>query len=58
MSEYCDRFQFDPEKSALQNFFNLIYRNNKIRLSEREVDVGIPAPVVDPDGDNLSLIHI
>lgn len=56
MSEYCDRFQFDPEQSALQNFFNLIYRNNKIRLTEREIEVGTPAPVVDPDGDNSIIL--
>lgn len=56
MSEYCERFQFDPEKSALQNFFNLIYRNNKIRLTDREVEVGLPTPVDDPDGDNSIIL--
>jgi hypothetical protein len=56
MSEYCDRFQFDPEKSALQNFFNLIYRNNKVRLTSREVEVELPRPVDDPDGDNSIIL--
>lgn len=52
MSEYCDRFQFDPEKSALENFFSLVYRNNKIKLTSNEVEVALPRPVDDPDGDN------
>lgn len=52
MSEYCDRFQFDPDKSALENFFNLVYRNNKILLTSNDVDVDLPRSVDDPDGDN------
>jgi hypothetical protein len=56
MSEYCDRFQFDPDKSALENFFNLVYRNNKVKLTSNEVEVDLPRPVDDPDGDNSIIL--
>lgn len=56
MSAYCDRFQFDPEKSALENFFNLVYRNNKIKLTDADVDIGTPRPVIEDDGDNTIVL--
>lgn len=53
----CVDFQFDPDKSALENFFNLIYRNNRIKFHPEEVDVGEPRVTNDdPDGDNTIVL--
>lgn len=58
MSAQCNNFRFDPQKSALENFFAMIYRNNKIRLTAMDVAVELPEPLEgDPDGDNTK-IHI
>jgi len=48
-----DNFKFDPDKTALENLFALIFRTNRIRLSSRDLDVGAPR-AIEPDehGDN------
>lgn len=48
-----DNFKFDPDKTALENLFALIFRTNRIRLSSRDLDVGTPQ-TIEPDehGDN------
>lgn len=51
-------FRFNPQKSAIENFFALIYRNNKIRLTSQDVELDEPEVLVgDTDGDNTK-IHI
>jgi hypothetical protein len=56
MSNDCDQFLFDPEKSALENFFALVYRRNKVRLTDKDVAVGVPVFINDdPDGDNTKV---
>lgn len=51
-------FRFNPQKSAIENFFALIYRNNRIRLTSRDVELAEPEVLDgDPDGDNTK-IHI
>lgn len=53
----CEYFRFDPDKTALENFFALIYRNNKVRLTGKDVDVGLPELLADdPDGDNTKIL--
>jgi hypothetical protein len=48
-----DNFKFDPDKTALENLFALIYRTNRVRLDPKIVDVEVPRPHEgDPDGDN------
>lgn len=48
-----DNFNFDPDKSALENLFALIYRTNRVKLDPSGVDVDLPR-VMDDDchGDN------
>lgn len=52
-----DDFKFDPEKTALENFFALIYRTNRVKLNGDMVDVEIPRPT-EPDehGDNSIIL--
>ena len=54
-----DNFVFDPDKTALENFFALVYRTNRVRLSPRDVDVELPRPLEpgeDDDGDNTKIL--
>lgn len=37
-----DNFKFDPDKSALENLFALIYRTNRVKLNPKAVEVGLP----------------
>lgn len=55
MSGHCDEFNFDPELPALENFFNLVYRRNKVRLTSDDVTLSVPKPLKDPDGDNTEI---
>lgn len=55
-----DNFKFDPDKTALENLFALVYRTNRVRLNAQSVDVGIPRPL-EPgedtdDGDNTIVV--
>ncbi|MNO12921.1 hypothetical protein D3C76_25390 [compost metagenome] len=50
-----DNFKFDPDKTALENLFALIFRTNRIKLDPNFVDVELPRalePGEDNDGDN------
>lgn len=50
-------FKFDPDKSALENFFALLYRVNHIKLDSNSLDVEIPRPVeTDEHGDNTVIL--
>lgn len=54
-----DNFVFDPDKTALENFFALIYRTNRVRLHPNDVDVELPRnlePGEDDDGDNTKIL--
>jgi len=48
-----DGFEFDPDKTALENLFALIYRTNRVKLDATQLDVETPR-AIDPDehGDN------
>lgn len=49
-------FQFDPDKSPLENFFALVFRTNKIRLSSRDLDLDLPVAIEeDEHGDNTTI---
>lgn len=52
-----DGFKFDPDKTALENLFALIYRTNRIKLSGNDVEVEPPRPM-EPDehGDNSIIL--
>lgn len=50
-----DNFKFDPDKTALENLFALIYRTNRVKLNPNFVDVETPRALEDgedDDGDN------
>ena len=48
-----DNFNFDPDKSALENLFALIYRTNRVKLDPSGVDVDLPRVMpTDVHGDN------
>lgn len=50
-----DNFKFDPDKTALENLFALVYRTNRVKLNPKFVDVGTPRSLEDgedDDGDN------
>lgn len=50
-------FKFDPDKSALENFFALLYRVNHIKLDGRVLDVELPRLVEeDEHGDNTIVV--
>jgi len=52
-----DNFKFDPDKTALENLFALIYRTNRARLSSDEVEVELPRAIpLDEDGDNTIIL--
>ena len=52
-----DELKFDPEKTALENFFALIYRTNRVKLDGSMVDVEVPRPSgVDEHGDNSIIL--
>lgn len=50
-------FKFNPDKSALENFFSLLYRVNHIKLDGRVLDVELPR-AIEPDehGDNTIVV--
>lgn len=50
-------FKFDPDKTALENLFALIYRTNHVRLDPTTVEVDIPQ-AIEPDehGDNTIIV--
>lgn len=50
-------FRFDPEKTALENLFALIYRTNHVKLDSTLLDVEQPRPI-EPDehGDNTIIL--
>jgi hypothetical protein len=37
-----DNFKFDPDKTALENLFALIYRTNRVKLNPNMVEVELP----------------
>lgn len=49
-----DNFKFDPDKTALENLFALVYRTNRVKLDPRVIDVEFPRPLgtTDKHGDN------
>lgn len=50
-------YKFDPQKTALENFFALIYRTNHVKLHPQEVEVEEPREEGnDPDGDNTVIL--
>lgn len=53
-----DNFKFDPDKTAIQNFFSLIYRTNRVKLSESDVTLDLPVALGEPDehGDNTTIV--
>lgn len=51
-----DDFYFDPEKTALENLFALIFRTNKVRLNNTDLDVSpVEAIPEDCHGDNTKI---
>ncbi|MNP89190.1 hypothetical protein D3C85_15940 [compost metagenome] len=57
MSSDIEDFQFDPDKTALENLFALIYRTNRIKLNPQDVEVELPR-AIEPDehGDNSIIL--
>lgn len=54
-----DNFKFDPDKTALENLFALIYRTNRVKLNPNMVEVELPRalePGEDDDGDNTVIL--
>lgn len=52
-----DNFKFDPDKSALENLFALVYRTNRVRLSQDLIEVGEPRAIEeDEHGDNTIIL--
>jgi len=52
-----DNFKFDPDKTALENLFALVYRTNRVKLDPRVIDVELPRPLdpADEHGDNTTI---
>lgn len=51
-----NKFHFDPEKSAIENLFALIYRANKVRLDPCMFDISDPESISeDVHGDNTKI---
>ena len=46
-----DNFKFDPDKTALENLFALVYRTNRVKLNPKFVDVGTPRSLEDGEDD-------
>jgi hypothetical protein len=54
-----DNFKFDPDKTALENLFALIYRTNRVKLNPNMVEVELPRALEDgedDDGDNTVIL--
>lgn len=52
----AEDYLFDPQKTALENFFALIYRRNRLKLHPEDVEVTEPQVLTgDPDGDNTTV---
>jgi hypothetical protein len=52
-----DDFKFDPEKTALENFFALIYRTNRVPINGTMVDIETPRSMdLDEHGDNSIIL--
>lgn len=54
-----DNFKFDPDKTALENLFALIYRTNRVKLNPSMVEVELPRALEDgedDDGDNTVIL--
>ena len=54
-----DNFKFDPDKTALENLFALIYRTNRVLLNPKMVEVETPRALEegeDDDGDNTVIL--
>ncbi len=51
-------FYFDPDKTALENLFALVFRTNRIRLNAEDIDVETPRalPEEDEHGDNTIIL--
>lgn len=47
-----DNFKFDPDKTALENLFALIYRTNRVRLNPNMVEVELPRVVQEGEDAN------
>jgi len=52
-----DNFVFDPDKTALENLFALVYRTNRVRLRDSEIEVESPRVMeTDEHGDNTIIL--
>jgi hypothetical protein len=52
-----DNFKFDPDKTALENLFALVYRTNRARLDPNAVEVETPRAIeTDEHGDNTIIL--
>lgn len=52
-----DNFKFDPDKTALENLFALVYRTNRVHLNQDLIEVEAPRAIEeDEHGDNTVIL--